>query len=92
MWSQKVRGGIVVISGRIVVISGQTVETVTAYLWVVALNLRIVDMSLTSVMTFIYCKYDRDSAFSSSYVNMIGPLAKNRHSFKFVQNRSKIFW
>ena len=28
----------------------------------------------------------------SSYVNMIGSLAKERHRFKFVQNRSKVFW
>ena len=28
----------------------------------------------------------------SSYVNMIGSVAKERHRFKFVQNRSKVFW
>ena len=39
-----------------------------------------------------YCKDDRDASLSSSYVNVIGPLARNCHSFKFVQNRSKIFW
>ena len=39
-----------------------------------------------------YCMDDRDASLSSSYVNMIGTLAKNRHSFKYIQNRSKIFW
>ena len=39
-----------------------------------------------------YCKDDLYSTFSSLYVNMIGLFAKNCHSFKFVQNRSKIFW
>ena len=39
-----------------------------------------------------YCKDNQDASLSLSYINMIGPLAKNRHSFKFVQNRSKIFW
>ena len=43
-------------------------------------------------LTQLYCKDDRDTSLSSSYVNMIGPLAKSCHSFKFVQNRSKIFW
>ena len=41
---------------------------------------------------YIYCPVDRDASLSSSYVNMIGSLAKNHHSFKFVQNRSKIYW
>ena len=41
---------------------------------------------------YTYCNDDRDASLSSSYVNIIGTLAKNRHSFKFVQNRSKIFW
>ena len=45
-----------------------------------------------SLLFRTYCKDDRDASLSSSYVNMIGPLAKNCHSFKFVQNRSKIFW
>ena len=43
-------------------------------------------------LQFLYCKDDRDSAFSSSYVNMIGLLAKKLHSFKFIQNCSKILW
>ena len=48
--------------------------------------------SVRSLLNLPYCPVDRDALLSSSYVNMIGPLAKNCHSFKFVQNRSEIFW
>ena len=44
-----------------------------------------------AIRFYILSWWTRCLAFSS-YVNMIGSVAKERHRFKFVQNRSKVFW